>query len=281
VQPAVMDRVSMSLTLVPSSLTWTEGAYTLPWCRRGVEAGYGGRAGRWGCQAIRWKEEDEAGGADTPSSAAEESRGTRHILNRCHECWDGRGMSCTRTAVCCWLGVRVVLGCGELWLLRSTLLPSHPHINFHQRRCWRPLPHPLATGAPHTDGTLFVCHTPLLLCSRYTPIAVIGTGAYGVVCSASDNKTHTQVAIKKIPMVRCCLPTLSRTLGRGRLSNRLMPSSGVDTPHLSSLVPRPSSNLTASWSTSYHPLPPPPYTCMVHASGCTTHPHSLPTLAGV
>eukprot|EP00729_Bicosta_minor_P004989 gene4989-9272_t len=48
--------------------------------------------------------------------------------------------------------------------------------------------------------------------TRYTPIAVVGTGAYGVVCSARDNKTHQQVAIKKIPMAFEITPVAKRTL---------------------------------------------------------------------
>lgn len=32
----------------------------------------------------------------------------------------------------------------------------------------------------------------------YTPIKAIGRGAYGVVCSAIDNRTGEKVAIKKI-----------------------------------------------------------------------------------
>ena len=35
--------------------------------------------------------------------------------------------------------------------------------------------------------------------SRYTPLESIGTGAYGVVCAAKDNRTGRKVAIKKIP----------------------------------------------------------------------------------
>ena len=37
--------------------------------------------------------------------------------------------------------------------------------------------------------------------SRYSPIESIGTGAYGVVCAAKDNRTGQRVAIKKIPRV--------------------------------------------------------------------------------
>lgn len=37
--------------------------------------------------------------------------------------------------------------------------------------------------------------------SRYSPIESIGTGAYGVVCAAKDNRTGQRVAIKKIPKV--------------------------------------------------------------------------------
>ena len=34
--------------------------------------------------------------------------------------------------------------------------------------------------------------------SRYSPLESIGTGAYGVVCAAKDNRTGQRVAIKKI-----------------------------------------------------------------------------------
>lgn len=34
--------------------------------------------------------------------------------------------------------------------------------------------------------------------SRYTPLESIGTGAYGVVCAAKDNRTGRKVAVKKI-----------------------------------------------------------------------------------
>lgn len=37
--------------------------------------------------------------------------------------------------------------------------------------------------------------------SRYSPIESIGTGAYGVVCAAKDNRSGQRVAIKKIPKV--------------------------------------------------------------------------------
>lgn len=37
--------------------------------------------------------------------------------------------------------------------------------------------------------------------SRYSPLESIGTGAYGVVCAAKDNRTGQRVAIKKIPKV--------------------------------------------------------------------------------
>ncbi len=37
--------------------------------------------------------------------------------------------------------------------------------------------------------------------SRYSPLESIGTGAYGVVCAAKDNRTGKRVAIKKIPKV--------------------------------------------------------------------------------
>ena len=37
--------------------------------------------------------------------------------------------------------------------------------------------------------------------SRYSPLESIGTGAYGVVCAAKDNRTGQRVAIKKIPKI--------------------------------------------------------------------------------
>ena len=37
--------------------------------------------------------------------------------------------------------------------------------------------------------------------SRYSPIESIGTGAYGVVCAAKDNRSGQRVAIKKIPKI--------------------------------------------------------------------------------
>lgn len=37
--------------------------------------------------------------------------------------------------------------------------------------------------------------------SRYSPLESIGTGTYGVVCAAKDNRTGQRVAIKKIPKV--------------------------------------------------------------------------------
>ena len=37
--------------------------------------------------------------------------------------------------------------------------------------------------------------------SRYSPLESIGTGAYGVVCAAKDNRSGQRVAIKKIPKV--------------------------------------------------------------------------------
>ncbi|KAL5477903.1 hypothetical protein EMCRGX_G024758 [Ephydatia muelleri] len=37
--------------------------------------------------------------------------------------------------------------------------------------------------------------------SRYSPLESIGTGAYGVVCAAMDNRTGLRVAIKKVPKI--------------------------------------------------------------------------------
>ncbi len=47
--------------------------------------------------------------------------------------------------------------------------------------------------------------------SRYSPLESIGTGAYGIVCSAKDNRTGRRVAIKKIPKVFDTLTVLKRT----------------------------------------------------------------------
>ena len=47
--------------------------------------------------------------------------------------------------------------------------------------------------------------------SRYTPIESIGTGAYGVVCAAKDNRTGRKVAIKKIPRAFDVLTVAKRT----------------------------------------------------------------------
>ena len=47
--------------------------------------------------------------------------------------------------------------------------------------------------------------------SRYSPLESIGTGAYGVVCAAKDNRTGQRVAIKKIPQVFDMLTIAKRT----------------------------------------------------------------------
>ena len=47
--------------------------------------------------------------------------------------------------------------------------------------------------------------------SRYSPLESIGTGAYGVVCAAKDNRTGQRVAIKKIPKVFEVLVIAKRT----------------------------------------------------------------------
>lgn len=47
--------------------------------------------------------------------------------------------------------------------------------------------------------------------SRYTPLESIGTGAYGVVCAAKDNRTGRKVAIKKIPRAFDDLTIAKRT----------------------------------------------------------------------
>ena len=48
--------------------------------------------------------------------------------------------------------------------------------------------------------------------SRYSPLdSLIGTGAYGVVCAAKDNRTGQRVAIKKVPKVFEMLTIAKRT----------------------------------------------------------------------
>ena len=47
--------------------------------------------------------------------------------------------------------------------------------------------------------------------SRYSPLESIGTGAYGVVCAAKDNRTGQRVAIKKIPKAFEMLTVSKRT----------------------------------------------------------------------
>ena len=47
--------------------------------------------------------------------------------------------------------------------------------------------------------------------SRYSPLESIGTGAYGVVCAAKDNRTGQRVAIKKISRVFDILAVAKRT----------------------------------------------------------------------
>lgn len=47
--------------------------------------------------------------------------------------------------------------------------------------------------------------------SRYSPLESIGTGAYGVVCAAKDNRTGRRVAIKKIPKVFDMIQIAKRT----------------------------------------------------------------------
>ena len=65
---------------------------------------------------------------------------------------------------------------------------------------------------PHNHNMLTALSSPLLLLPRrYQPIRLIGSGAYGLVCSALDRKTGKEVAIKKIT----------------RVSNNKQPSHGV------------------------------------------------------
>lgn len=57
--------------------------------------------------------------------------------------------------------------------------------------------------------------------SRYSPLESIGTGAYGIVCAAKDNRTGQRVAIKKIPKVFDMLTVLKRTYRELRILRHL------------------------------------------------------------
>ena len=61
-------------------------------------------------------------------------------------------------------------------------------------------------------SSFMVCGTRFDVDSRYTLIKPIGHGAYGVVCSATDNKTGEKVAIKKINKAFEHLTDTKRTL---------------------------------------------------------------------
>lgn len=66
---------------------------------------------------------------------------------------------------------------------------------------------PLSASNPSRES-----HTMFAIDARYTPIKIVGTGAYGVVCSARDNKTQQNVAIKKISKAFDIVTIAKRTL---------------------------------------------------------------------
>ncbi len=57
--------------------------------------------------------------------------------------------------------------------------------------------------------------------SRYSPLESIGTGAYGIVCAAKDNRTGQRVAIKKIAKVFDVLTVVRRTYRELRILRHL------------------------------------------------------------
>jgi len=68
------------------------------------------------------------------------------------------------------------------------------------------------SAAEHKINSFMVCGTRFDVDSRYTLIKPIGSGAYGVVCSALDNHTGEKVAIKKINKAFEHLTDTKRTL---------------------------------------------------------------------
>lgn len=68
----------------------------------------------------------------------------------------------------------------------------------------------MSTGAARTTAT--VGSTEWTVDSRYQPLKTIGSGAYGVVCSALDRKSNNKVAIKKIAKAFEIVTIAKRTL---------------------------------------------------------------------
>jgi len=62
----------------------------------------------------------------------------------------------------------------------------------------RGVPKERITRNPPTTHSFYINSTRFTIDSKYNPHTPIGTGAYGVVCSAQDIMTETKVAIKKI-----------------------------------------------------------------------------------
>jgi len=61
-----------------------------------------------------------------------------------------------------------------------------------------PALHNLTSPRPTETHQFYVHNNKFTIDNRYKPIAPLGSGAYGVVCSAVDSKTESKVAIKKI-----------------------------------------------------------------------------------
>ena len=63
-------------------------------------------------------------------------------------------------------------------------------------------PQPVATSSSgatkRKTHSFYVTGTKFVVDTRYQPLKPVGTGAYGVVCSALDRQTNRKVAIKKI-----------------------------------------------------------------------------------
>mmetsp|Transcript_35970 Transcript_35970/g.94614 ORF Transcript_35970/g.94614 Transcript_35970/m.94614 type:complete len:413 (+) Transcript_35970:54-1292(+) len=69
-----------------------------------------------------------------------------------------------------------------------------------------------SSASDYKINSFMVCGTRFDVDSRYTLIKPIGSGAYGVVCSALDNHTGEKVAIKKINKAFDHLTDTKRTL---------------------------------------------------------------------
>ena len=93
---------------------------------------------------------------------------------------------------------------------------------------------------PYSDRfcSIYVC--ACCLCSRYRPIKVIGKGAYGVVCSATDVFTNETVAVKKIAGVFGNVLDARRTFREIRILRSLRHENIIAVKNV--LTPRDASN---------------------------------------